>query len=78
MQILRIVISLGIEGVPLACIGANGYVARLLVWMLGPVALVALATCTVGVHLLVRRRLTSWSILLQRTAPLTLRIVFLA
>ena len=78
LQVLRIVISLGIEGVPLACVGANGYVARLLFWMLAPAALVTLANSIVAMHLLARRRLTSWSTVLQHTAPIALRIVFVA
>ena len=37
LEQLRIGISLGIEGVPLACVGANGYFKKLLFWMLAPV-----------------------------------------
>jgi hypothetical protein len=37
---IRIVISLGIESIPLRCVGANGYVKRLLFWMITPLVLV--------------------------------------
>ena len=53
LQQLKIAISLGIEGVPLSCIGANGYMKRLQFWMFAPIVLVALATLTVLTHLLV-------------------------
>lgn len=54
LQQLKIAISLGIEGVPLACVGANGYMKRLQFWMFAPIVLVAVATFTVLTHLLVQ------------------------
>jgi hypothetical protein len=44
LQELRIVISLGFEGVPLVCAGIGGYLNRLVFWMcMPPVALIIIA-----------------------------------
>jgi hypothetical protein len=77
LQQVRIVISIGIEGVPLACVGADGYVKRLQFWMLAPVALVSLAVLVVLVQLLYQRRSCSREVLLSRAAPAVLRGFFL-
>ena len=56
---LRIVISFGIEGVPLACIGAEGYIQQLLFWVcapLLPLGLVALALLAIMVRNIVSHR----------------------
>ena len=55
LQRLRVVISLGIEGVPLACVGFDGYLARLRFWMSVPLILIALSTGGVLIKLIVRR-----------------------
>ena len=45
LQQLRIIISLGIEGVPLACVGADGYQKQLLFWSFAPLAIATLIIC---------------------------------
>jgi len=40
---LQLTISLGIDGVPLACVGAEGYIARLAFWMLLPFVVIVVA-----------------------------------
>ena len=52
LQHLRVSISLGIEAVPLSCVGADGYVNRLAFWMWAPVLLVGVAAVCVSVHVL--------------------------
>ena len=53
---IRFIISLGLEGIPLACVGANGYVQRLLFWMLFPLALVLLAVLLAVIDRCCRRK----------------------
>ena len=49
LQQLTFIISLGLEGVPLTCLGAKGYVQRLLLWMLLPwVAVLVLVIAVVA------------------------------
>ena len=82
LQQLRIVISLGIEGVPLACVQADGYEKRLQFWMWTPLVLVALATLTVMVHLLYHRahslKRLSPALIFEHVMPVVLRIAFLS
>ena len=42
LEQIRFVISLGLEAIPLTCIGADGYVRRLLFWMLAPIVFILL------------------------------------
>ena len=78
LQQLRIIISLGIEGVPLACIGADGYVRRLLLWTVGPLVLVALIIIANVLNEAVRRRTCiSLGTLFRRVTPSVLRLAFL-
>jgi hypothetical protein len=82
---LRFVISLGIDGVPLACVGASGYTERLLFWILTPIGLVALAILVVAVRLRLGRRTTArdqensapQQPLWLTSLPIVLRIFFL-
>ncbi len=78
LQNLRVIISLGIESVPLACVGAEGYLARLLFWICLPLILVGIATVGVLAYLLVRRRRPiSVGNILKYLTPIALRIIFL-
>ena len=77
MLSFKLAISVGLDGIPLACIGANGYLARLIFWIGAPVATVALAMA-VGVWRLLLSRERSISSLLDSTMPIMLRIAFLA
>ena len=78
LQQLRIVISFGLDGVPLACVGADGYELRLLVWMLCPLVLVSLATIAVLVSWCSRARRGGVLVLAQeQLLPIVLRIAFL-
>ena len=52
LQFFHISISLGLEAVPLACVGANGYEKRLLFWMLLPVEVVVGVVAVVGTKVL--------------------------
>jgi hypothetical protein len=79
---MRVVISIGIEGVPLSCIGAAGYTRRLLFWMLAPgglaafVLLITLAT-TLVVQRAIRGPKHGLSLLsvVPKATPMILRIV---
>ena len=42
IETLRIVVSLGIEGIPLACVNAEGFLKKLLLWTFLPLGLVVL------------------------------------
>ncbi len=56
LQHLTFIISLGLEGVPLTCLGAKGYIQRLLLWMLAPwVAVLVLVIAMVAELQFVRR-----------------------
>ena len=76
---LQLTISLGIDGIPLACVGAAGYKNRLVFWMLAPL-LVVILTMAIGVsrEQFVQHFRASRSQLLNSTAPAVLRIFFLA
>ena len=76
---LQLSISLGIDGIPLACVGAAGYYARLLLWMVSPLVAVSVVTCIGALRVLVKRgRSTSPTKMLNGTAPAALRVFFLA
>lgn len=73
LQLVQVSISLGIEGIPLACVGADGYLSRLMFWALTPIFIV-LVVGVVQVARLGRARM-SRVMLLQKTAPIALRII---
>ena len=78
LQQLRIGISLGIEGYPLACVGANGYHKRLLLWTFMPLVLVLLAILAVMIDVPLRQRKQVTILLLfQNAMPAVLRIAFI-
>ena len=79
LRAVQLTISLGIDGIPLACIGANGYIPRLAFWVVLPAILVAVTSCIGATHTLFakRCRVTSTA-LLEATMPTVLRIFFLA
>ena len=56
MMLLRIAISFGIDGIPLACVGADGYHARLVFWTVVPLVVVFVVTC-IGAAYALRRTL---------------------
>ena len=58
LQQLTFIISLGLEGVPLTCLGAKGYVRRLLLWMLAPWAAVFVLVIAMVVELKMVRRVS--------------------
>lgn len=72
---VRVVISFGIDGIPLACVGANGYQARLIFYLVAPMALV-LVLVTVGTVRLCLTRRTH--LIVTRLLPYMLRIFFLS
>ena len=67
-----------LQGVPLECIGAQGYRNRLLLWTVAPLALVAVVVLAVALDLCLRsdRRLTC-AALFCRVIPVVLRLGFL-
>ena len=77
LQHLQLAISLGLEGVPLGCIGAEGYVKRLLLWVLLPPLVIGVATVGSLLRLLFSSELTTRRAIKQVT-PIALRISFLA
>ena len=79
LQQLRIVVSFGIEGYPLACVGADGYEKRLLLWTFTPLVLSLLAVLAVLVDLRVRRGIKRFtaSLIFQNAMPLVLRLAFI-
>ena len=74
---VQFTISIGLDGIPLECIGAGGYISRLIFWILVPFVIVALFLCYGGGRgLLAGRALRAG--LLESTAPAILRVCFLA
>lgn len=76
LQQLECVISLGLEGVPLACVGAEGYTQRLLLWILLPLLLVFGVTLVIFVQLSASRRFTVMGVV-KRVMPISLGVFFL-
>ena len=77
LQQLRIIISFGIEGYPLACIGADGYTKRLLLWTLTPMALALLAVPAVLLDLgMLRPKRVTLETLFENVMPIVLRLAF--
>ena len=56
LQHLTFTISLGLEGVPLTCLGAKGYVRRLLLWVLVPWIAVLVLVIAMAAKLQIVRR----------------------
>ena len=80
LQYLRFAVSLGIEVVPLACVGADGYIDRLQFWMWAPVVLAAGAAAIVVASLAYRGRLKAdnWRhVVIDHLTPVFLRGAFL-
>ena len=77
LQVSQYVISLGIEGFPLDCFGAKGYVARLLIWSAAPVVLVLFSLAIVARMRLLRDGRIGFMNLPRAVAPAALRIIFL-
>jgi hypothetical protein len=76
LQAIAFTISLGVEGIPLECMGAKGYVARLVLWVLVPLMLVMLVTLVQSARLLRQRRFAVAK-LARAVAPVALRLLFL-
>ena len=77
LQKLQFGISLGIEGIPLECIGAKGYISRLLFWTAVPVLLIVVAASVAAIKTLVTKRNCSKAALLENVLPFVLRFGFL-
>ncbi len=77
LQQLRIVFTLGIEGIPLACVGADGYMKRLLFWSCAPFAAAILTVLGVAVHGAGKRTANSLQTVVKRATPIILRLAFL-
>ena len=76
---IQLAISLGVEGIPLACIGAEGYLAALLFWMITPIVLVALAILVGALYLqFVLQWQASVAGVLASVAPTALRFFFVS
>lgn len=79
LKSLSLVISFGIDGIPLACIGADGYFARLLFWTVVPLILVALCFCVGILRALwqLSRAKVALTNIFAFVAPMVLRLFFL-
>ena len=80
LQNLQVVISLGVDGVPLACVGAIGYFARLLFWFLAPLAIVACGTAAILIHSWCAKYVAKGKApapFIETFAPFVLRVIFL-
>ena len=76
---IQFTISFGIEGIPLACIGANGYIPRLVFWTVLPAIIVAASLCIAVLRVLLATRChATRTALLEATMPAVLRIFFLS
>jgi len=76
---IQLTISIGIDGVPLACVGANGYIPRLLFWMMLPLIVVVATSCVGAARVLISTKLqASRAALVDATLPGVLRIFFLS
>ena len=77
LQHLEFAISFGVEGVPLGCIGAEGYVRRLLLWMLLPAIVIVAASLSSVIRLYVEQRFTPRAAIKMIT-PVALYVSFLS
>lgn len=81
---LRVAISIGIDAVPLACLGFESYVARLIFWMLLPLVVILGVLIYVGVRAFSSGAFSARSVescgglVLRSCLPATLYIFFLA
>ena len=72
-------LSFGIEGIPLACVGADGFISRLTFWMVLPVVLVAIVSSLRVVRVLcIFGHQVTRTALLEASLPAILRIFFLS
>jgi hypothetical protein len=77
LQQIQIVISLGLGGIPLACVGADGYVNRLLFWMVSPLLLLSLVIIVVVVKTCLHVGSIVATDVAKQALPVVLRIAFL-
>ena len=92
LYLFRFVVSFGIDGIPLSCVGAGGYFSRVLFWTVAP-AVLATSVVSLGVawHLWIKSAgrtsgsaatvptgANDWLALLGNLAPIVLRMAFLA
>ena len=73
LQSLALVVSFGLEGVPLACVGAAGYVQRLVLWMLVPLMAVGVTSIAVAGHLVATGRFSALRAM-KRIIPIMLKV----
>ena len=82
LQFFELFISFGLEGVPLACVGAVGFHRKLLYWMFAPLVAFVVAILAIHVHTWVnmryRRQPPPKSSHFERALPIFLRVTFLA
>ena len=71
LQAVQFTVSPGIEGIPLACIRAKGYVSCLVMWTVSPLLLISWALR------LLKERNYSIPKLLSAVAPISLYVFFL-
>ena len=74
---LELVISLGFEGVPLACVGAEGYTQRLILWMLIPLLIIGGTGVAIAMKVAISSHFTAEKVF-KRLMPIILRVFFLA
>lgn len=74
---LRFAISLGIDAIPLECMGAAGYVPRLWFWSISPLAIIFVGAVGGVIKVLLVDRDCSRQQIIANVLPTVLRIIFL-
>ena len=78
LNTLKFGISLGIEGIPLECLGTQGYQAQLVFWMVVPPTAVVLVVLFMAMALKYHHKELTWLSLTLASLPFVLQICFLA
>ena len=79
LETMSLTVSFGMQGfatTPLACMGAEGYVPRLLFWMIMPPCVILLIVGAVSLRLVLRRAFDR-ATLIEQATPWLLRVLFL-
>lgn len=74
---VQFAISLGIDGIPLECIGASGYIPRLLFWTIVPMMIIGIGAGIAVIKIRCTHGSVSRVSLLKNVLPFVLRLMFL-
>ena len=76
---IQLTIAIGIDGIPLVCVGASGYIPRLVFWTVVPFIVVVTASCVAAARVMLAHKCRATrTALLEATMPAVLRIFFLS